>query len=295
MLHKQGDPHRNSDFPSNDHRNSWDGLSALPPQDPKTSSGGGQAYLHEGSRLLSDSFGFLFHDRKTSLILFTFFANTIGNAVLSVGVQYISTRFYVTIAEANLLFSLRAAFNAILFIFILPSILYLLRKKSKSKSLHTLTPTPTTAHQDLLLAQLSVVFLPLGYFFMALASNIPLMTTGMLIMTLGTGHASLMRALVTELFEERHIARLYAAITIFETLGSILSGPLLAGLLSWGLQMQGVAMGMPFFAAAGMTLLVAVLTWRVRIPLKRRQCERGEESDEEVEEEEERAEEAEGR
>jgi hypothetical protein len=90
---------------------------------------------------------------------------------------------------------------------------------------------------------------------MALASNIPHMTAGLLVMTLGTGHAGLMRALVTELFEQRHIARLYAAITIFETLISIVAGPLLANLLSWGLQMQGVEMGMPFFAAAGMTLL----------------------------------------
>jgi len=219
--------------------------------------------LRQGRLFLTESFSFLLKDWKTLAILVTFFVNTIGNAVLSIGVQYISARFGWTIAEANLLFSFRSAINAALFIFLLPGITWVLDKKYHM----------TTMNRDLRLAQTSVIFLPLGLFIMAFAGNISSMTTGLVIMTLGTGYSSLMRSLVTSIFERQHIARLYSAIAVFETLGSMFSGPTLAGLFQWGIHLGGMWQGMPFFTAGLMALLTAVLAWTVPVlPSQRSKC-----------------------
>lgn len=131
----------------------------------------------------------------------------------------------------------------------------------------------TNMNRDLRLAQASVIFLPLGLFVMAIAGNISSMTTGLVIMTLGTGYSSLMRSLVTSIFERQHIARLYSAITVFEILGSMFSGPMLAGFFQWGMHLGGMWQGMPFFAAGLMALFTAVLAWTVPVlSSQRSQC-----------------------
>lgn len=49
-------------------------------------------HLRQGRLFLTESFNFLLKDWKVLAIFVTFFVNTIGNAALSIGVQYISTR-----------------------------------------------------------------------------------------------------------------------------------------------------------------------------------------------------------
>ncbi|KAL3420515.1 ATP synthase F0 [Phlyctema vagabunda] len=211
--------------------------------------------IRRGTAYMTEAFGFLLKDARLLAVTTTFFFNTIGTAVLSIGVQYISNRFHWTIADANLLFSLRAAVNAILFIFILPSITWFV-----NKYYHL-----TTNAKDLYLAKASVLFLPVGFFIMAFAASVSLMTTGLMIMTLGTGYSSLMRSLVTSMVAKEYTARLYGAITGIEMLGSMISGPVLAGLFQWGIHLGGSWQGIPFFAGGLMMTLTASLTWTVRL------------------------------
>jgi Na+/melibiose symporter-like transporter len=231
--------------------------SGVAPREPlwKTPNGG-RSFLLEGLQVLIQSLRLFFDNAKVFVILLTFLASTMGTAVLTIGVQYISHRFDWTIAGANLLFSARAAVNAVLFIIVFPAVTHVISKK------FSMTPFM----KDLCLAQISVWFLPLGFLIMAVASNIALLTAGLMVTTLGTGYPSLMRSLATSVVEEDYLARLSSAITVFETLGSIISSPVLAGFFHWGLHLGGLWQGLPFFAATLITSLAGVLVSSIRLP-----------------------------
>ncbi len=72
---------------------------------------------------------------------------------------------------------------------------------------------------------------------------------------------SLARALITECVDKEHVGRLYAVISIVETAGSLVASPTLAILFTEGLEIGGVAQGMPFLALAGICSVGGVGIW----------------------------------
>lgn len=212
--------------------------------------------MHHTLLALWNTLLFAIHDRNILISLLTFLFNAISVSSINLLLQYISVRYAWTIAQAGFLMSLRAGVNIILFILVLPLMTrWLLLGRYHFSSMR----------KDLWLARGSNILLPTGFIVLALSPNVGSAVTGIIILTLGTGFPSLMRSLVTSMVDPHYIARLYGLITIFEMVGYMLSGPMLAVLFKHGLELGGFAVGLPFFAAGGIASFSALLVWTISI------------------------------
>ncbi|TVY88574.1 Efflux pump, partial [Lachnellula willkommii] len=129
------------------------------------------------------------------------------------------TRDAAVVALAGLILSLRAAVNIALYTIILPYIATL--------ALWRTSP----ASKDLWIAKASILFMVLGTFILFASATPALMIIGLIVYTLGTGFAPIVRSLVTSLVESHHasktsdIGRLYALIGVMEGIGNLVAGP----------------------------------------------------------------------
>lgn len=96
---------------------------------------------------------------------------------------------------------------------------------------------------------------------MGLAPTVGVGICAMIVWTLGAGFSSLTRSLITTLVDQQHVGRLYAAISIVETTGMLVAGPIMAGLYALGLKWGGVWQGMPFLCLAVIAVVAGVAVW----------------------------------
>jgi hypothetical protein len=178
--------------------------------------------------------------KSVLLLLLTFIANPFCSQSIGLSVRYISKRFTWKIRQTMILLSLRAFVNIILLLVLIPLISrFLINRLGLSSK-----------GKDLCLARSSALFLAAGSIFLAASDTIPLTILSLVIWTLGTGFASLTRSLITTLVDQAHVGKLYAAITIVETLGALIAGPFLNWLYKVGLGKGGMWVGMPFYCLA---------------------------------------------
>ncbi|TVY52685.1 Efflux pump ustT, partial [Lachnellula suecica] len=185
------------------------------------------------------------------LLLVTFLADPFAASTIVVSMRYISKLFNWKLREAAFLLSLRAFIQLILFLVILPLLSkFLIHRLGLSSK-----------RKDLLLAQFSVIMMVLGALLIASGGVIGLTIFGIIVSTLGTGYTSFARSLITTLVDQQHVGRLYAAISIVETLGSLVSGPSINALYSVGLKKGGSWTGLPFYCVAVICSMAAVSVW----------------------------------
>lgn len=185
------------------------------------------------------------------LLLLAFVIDPFTRQSVALSVRYVSNRFHWELRQVGFLLSLRAFVNFILLLAILPGLSrYLIR------CLHY---SPT--EKDLFLARFSVIVLVVGALLIAISPTIILTIVGMVVFTLGTGTVALTRSLATTLVDQEHVGRLYAAIGLIETCGSLAAGPALAALYNLGLKLQGPWVGLPFFALAVICFVGAIGIW----------------------------------
>ncbi|KAI7773614.1 hypothetical protein LA080_010241 [Diaporthe eres] len=98
---------------------------------------------------------------------------------------------------------------------------------------------------------------------MALAPTAPLFITFMIINVFGAGYASAMRSFLTSLVSRRSIALLYTTMALFEGTAVLGAAPLLGLTFSAGVELGGLAVGLPFFVSAGVYALGAIGVWCV--------------------------------
>lgn len=79
----------------------------------------------------------------------------------------------------------------------------------------------------------------------------------------GAGYASAMRSFLTSLVARRHIALLYTTMALFEGTAVLAAAPLLGLTFSAGLELGGLAVGLPFFVSAAVYGLGAIGVWCV--------------------------------
>lgn len=163
--------------------------------------------------------------------------------------QYISTRYAISIARATVLISIRSGLIMLLCLIILPAVNHLFRTH--------LGFGPKRS--DLLLSRASAVAMALGFFFIALAPSIPLLVAAMVVQTFGWGLTLFLRSLLTSLVEFHHIARLNTLVSVFDTIGLMIGSPLLALLFQKGVELGGMWIGLPFIVCAGVVAVIAVI------------------------------------
>jgi hypothetical protein len=83
------------------------------------------------------------------------------------------------------------------------------------------------------------------------------MIVGLGIFALGSGYNFLVRSLLASVVENDHIGMLYTMISIFETIGVLVAGPLLAMSFRTGMVWGGVWLGLPYFAAGFLFVVAA--------------------------------------
>lgn len=119
--------------------------------------------------------------------------------------------------------------------------------------------------RDLYLARASIVVFIAGSLLTALAGVPWLFICAMVITNIGVGVSSLCRALLNAVVEPHTVATLNTTMSTMETLVGFLGAPVMGWLLSRGMELGGVWMGLPYLAT---TLLgVAVMTTLIFVRL----------------------------
>jgi hypothetical protein len=207
----------------------------------------------QASNSLKEAYGSLsvLHSLPILLLLIPFPMQPLIAQSVALSIRYVSNRFHWKLRQASFLLSLRAFINFALLLALLPGLSWFFIKR-----LH-FSPT----EKDLFLVRFSVIVLVLGALLIGISPTVVGTIIGMIIFTLGTGTGALTRSLITSLVDQEHVGRLYAAIGLVETCGGLAAGPMLAGLYTLGLQLQGPWVGLPFLAVAVICSVGAVGIW----------------------------------
>ncbi|KAH8427284.1 uncharacterized protein LDX57_004998 [Aspergillus melleus] len=170
--------------------------------------------------------------------------------------QYVSKRFDWSLAGAGYLLALRGFIQMVVLLGVLPVSSRLLGRWQTSDS------------RDLVIARASALGAAMGALLMATASS-QIVVTGLVLQTLGAGLAPLCRSLATGYLAARDTSKLNTLIGMVETAGALVAGPSLAWLFDWGLTLQDVWLGLPYFALTVAFLLCLLGLCFVRSPASR--------------------------
>ncbi|KAM7192584.1 general substrate transporter [Naviculisporaceae sp. PSN 640] len=165
--------------------------------------------------------------------------------------QYVSKYFGWTFAQTSYTLSPAMGVLHVLIMVILPPLSRGLTSKTGRFRL-------STFGKDLLLTKISVGFLMIGTLIEGLAGSIVVFIVGLGIMTLGAANGPLCRAVATSFVEQHHISRLYGLISMLETSGALIGGPVLAWCFNVGMEKGGLLRGLPWFYVV-MLLGIALL------------------------------------
>lgn len=203
---------------------------------------------------ISSSLSFLGSDVRILFILPAFFLHMLilnRDTLL----QYISTRYAISIASATVLISVRSGLILFSLLLFLPALSHLLRHRLQLSS----------QKSDLVLAQGSTIIMSLGFLMIALAPTIPILMVALTLNSFGWGLTLFLRSLITSLVEEHHIARLNALVGVVDTMGFMIGSPSLAWAFEEGLELGGWRTGLPFLICAGALAVVVVFQAGIRI------------------------------
>ncbi|KAH8589435.1 major facilitator superfamily domain-containing protein [Bisporella sp. PMI_857] len=203
----------------------------------------------EGVALIKESASIL-NAPSILFLLLSFFILPFTDQSLDLSLRYISKRYGWRLADTGFLLSMRAFVNVNLFAWGLPIVSYYLTERLQFSA----------KQKDLSIAKVSVIFYIVGFLLMA-GPTIGSTITGLIVLTLGSGLAAMLRALITGLVDQQHVGRLYAAISIVETLSALLAWPTVAALYALGLKLKGAWMGLPFLAVALICFFGGIGIW----------------------------------
>ncbi|OOF96619.1 hypothetical protein ASPCADRAFT_129694 [Aspergillus carbonarius ITEM 5010] len=226
------------------------GIYMLPNPDPSygncNESGEGESQPPRARKAthLKEVFSYLLSPTGLLPLLLAFMVHKLSRQIEELIVQYMTVRFGWTVAQSGYLLSLVAAMHIILACAVLPW---------THRSLLTIYARHNAARADLLLAKGSIVFLALGPLIMGLASRPGVLVLGLMLFIMGTGFRQSVQSYLTGAVPPENIALLYTSITVLDALGSLAAAPLLAYTLAAGIQAGGMAMGLPFLFAAGLS------------------------------------------
>ncbi|KAF2431969.1 MFS general substrate transporter [Tothia fuscella] len=228
-----------------------------PPLDPAEETSSSDSSIHSSkecpilSKLLhqiKQSTAFLTADSRILLILPAFLIHMLFLS-WDILLQYISTRYHITLSAATVLVAIRAGLIMLLCLFLLPLANNLFRTKWHIQP----------KHSDLLLSRFSAIAMAIGFLFIALAPSIPFLIAAMVVNTLGWGLMLFLRSLLTSLVEGHHVARLNTFVGMVDTVGLMVGSPALAWLFERGVEEGGMWIGLPFLACAGIVAVIAVV------------------------------------
>lgn len=178
--------------------------------------------------------------RTLGLILASLVFTTMGKTFTTVLAQYVSRRLKWTWRDTSLLGSLQSGITLATTSLIVPFFDHLLRNRWSW----------TLFSKDMILAKSSLIFMVIGYSGIGLAATSGLLITFVAVASLSKGHEYIMRSLLAQSAGEANVAVVFTTMSVLESCGSIVSGPLLAASFRFGLRQGEFWIGFPFFMAA---------------------------------------------
>ncbi|KAF0325165.1 MFS multidrug transporter [Colletotrichum asianum] len=200
-------------------------------------------------RHVNKTIGFILRHRSVLFLVLTFLVVDFSRQSLGVLLQYLSTRYAIPIARANLLLSFRAFAQLVTFVAILPVLnLFISKKLGFSARV-----------KDFLLSRLSIMFIMICFAVLVLAPSIPVVVVGLAFYTLGSSFA---RSLLSSLVEKDMVGTLFTTLSMMDTLGSLLAGPIVARTFSWSMRLDGIWKGLPYIMSFAMCDLASLALYR---------------------------------
>lgn len=197
---------------------------------------------------------FIFAHKQILLLLSAFLVYRLSRGSSWFLVQYISTRYHWTLAQANLLMSFRPVLTIPLFLFILPAVSrYLLRSMQSTQ-------------KDLRIARFSIIFLTLGTLGIGLSPSIPPLVISLVIQAAGSGFLFVTRSLITSLIRREQTAKLFTVIEILQSVGSVIASLVITNVFRLGIDLGGFWIGLAWFMTSSLFIMVGIAVWLVRIP-----------------------------
>ncbi|KAH8201485.1 hypothetical protein TruAng_004333 [Truncatella angustata] len=156
---------------------------------------------------------------------------------------------------ANLLFSLRGAITLLLSLIIMGAIDKFMQQKLGIKS----------AQKDLWLCTGSCILIAVGVAVVGVSQSPILMVAGVVVSALGSSLLVSLRSAMISLFPHTPMASLNAVAGMAQSLGILISGPVLAATYSWGLSQGGIWVGAPFLLASGLHFIALADIFYLRL------------------------------
>ncbi|KAM7210330.1 general substrate transporter [Rhypophila decipiens] len=173
--------------------------------------------------------------------------------------QYVSKYFGWTLAQTSYTLSPAMGVLHVLIMVVLPP---LSRGLTSANGRFRLS----TFGKDLILTKISVAFLLAGALVEGLAGSIVIFIVGLGIGTLGAANGPLCRSVATAFVEQHHTSRLYGLISMLETSGALIGGPVLAWCFNVGMEKGGLLKGLPWFYVAFLLVVALAALLFVREP-----------------------------
>lgn len=177
-------------------------------------------------------------------------------------VQFVSKRYDVLIKNTGFVQAAYGLVQIIQALLILPRISNFLLKDTTPR----LFKMANEQERDLTLAKLSIWFLLLGFSALGAAPNVTLFILGLLILTFGSGHSSLIRSLMSIYVDPVFQSRLFSVVCMIEVIGSLYGSPMMAGLFTLGLRLGGGWIGLPYYGLAFLCAFCIGILFFVRVP-----------------------------
>lgn len=189
--------------------------------------------------------------RTLGLLLVSLLFTTLGKAFTLLLAQYVARRFGWTWGETGLLSSLQGGITMGTTSVIIPLLDRLLRLKWSW----------TLFEKDIFLAQLSLAIMVTGFFGIGLASTSAVMLVFVSWTSLSKGQEFIMRSLLAQAAGEANVGVVYTTVSVLETGGIAVVGPLLSAAFRQGLDWGGFWIGFPFFVAGVLVSIGSCLVW----------------------------------
>lgn len=197
---------------------------------------------------------FIFRNKQILLLLTAFLVYRLSRGSSWFLVQYISTRYSWTIANANLLVSFKPALTVPLFLFALPAL--------SNKLLRYMNP----GQKDISMARASIICLCLGTLGIGLSPSIATVIPSLILQTCGSGFVYFTRSLVTSLVKREETARLYTVIEVLQAVGSVIASLSITNIFQLGLGLGGFWIGLAWMTTSFLFCLVATAIYLFRLP-----------------------------
>lgn len=208
----------------------------------------------------------LLRTRSVVLVLATFLIHSPVNTAHSITlVQYVSQQFGWDIAQTSFLLSPLGILNVI--------VLAGLPKVADALTSPTRPFKFSPFRKDAVLTRLSLLFIVVACLIEGLSRSISPFVFGLFVGTFGSATSPLSRALLTHYVDSKFTSRLMALISIVETTGSFLGGPVIALFFRLGQEKGGSLTGLPFLYVGSLAAGAFFCLLYIRAPRKQEEDE----------------------